>query len=392
MLYSPEQEGSAVTQETSFPGRLLEAGLSCLRQEHYSEGLAIVTRVRQELLAHHGSVISMLDALVQSYAGYLQTREELLRAGKRFAQADSDRQAQLQAIESLLPTLADNTDNRAEMPSSSSTPSLLRPEIAPSDTGLYITCFGSFGIWRAGKPVTLCSSRNGQSILRFLVAQPRRSTTVDTLLDLFWPQDEAEVAQRKLHIAMSALRRSLNQGGLSGPGIGYIICKNRMYSLNPEMSIHTDVEEFLQCYQVGRRSTGERVVCYERACLLYTGPFLSEDLYADWSFHLREQLARMYMTMCKALADHYLHIERYEDAMKWSHAVLKENRCDETAHRQLIQVYAAQGYRSEALQQYHSCELILHEELGVSPLPETTRLLQILLTNESCTFPIVKTE
>jgi len=100
----------------------------------------------------------------------------------------------------------------------------------------------------------------------------------------------------------------------------------------------------------------------------------------------------MYITMCRELADHYLHIGRYEDATKWSHTVLKENRCDETAHRQLMQAYAAQGYRSEALQQYHSCERILHEELGVSPLPETTCLLQSLLANESSIFSIEKTE
>jgi DNA-binding SARP family transcriptional activator len=158
------------------------------------------------------------------------------------------------------------------------------------------------------------------------------------------------------------------------------------------MSIHTDVDEFLQCYQSGRRSTDERAAYYERACRLYTGSFLTEDLYADWSFLQREQLAQTYIMMCRGLADHYLHIGRYEDAAKWSHAILKENRCDETAHRQLMQVYSAKGDRSEALQQYHSCERILHKELGVSPLPETTRLFQTLLSNETSTFPIDKTE
>src|SRR5258706_11018772 len=95
MLYSSEQEGSPVMQEKRFPTHLLEAGLSCLRQEKYIGGLAIIARVRQELLAHHARIISMLDTLVQSYANFLQTRQELLPARKRFAQADSERQAQL---------------------------------------------------------------------------------------------------------------------------------------------------------------------------------------------------------------------------------------------------------------------------------------------------------
>src|SRR5207253_1670480 len=121
----------------------------------------------------------------------------------------------------------------------------------------------------------------------------------------------------------------------------------------------TDVDEFLCCYQAGQQDGAERVGLYERACLLYRGPFIPEDIYADWSFTQREQLSRIYFTMCSLLTDHYLEIQHYEDAAKWATAILKENRCDEAAHRQLIQIYAAQGRRSEALQQYHRCERTL---------------------------------
>ena len=86
--------------------------------------------------------------------------------------------------------------------------------------------------------------------------------------------------------------------------------------------------------------------------------------------------------MCKTLTDHYLKVKSYEDAEKWASAVLKENQCDELAHRQLIQVYAAQGRRSEALQQYQRCERVLHEELAVQPLPETVQVVQMILKND----------
>ena len=121
---------------------------------------------------------------------------------------------------------------------------------------------------------------------------------------------------------------------------------------------------------------------YEQACALYKGPFLTEDTYADWSFLQRERLSRIYLAICGTLADYYLSKKIYEDATKWATAILQENRCDEAAHRQLIQIYSAQGRRSEALQQYHRCERILHEELGVQPLPETVLVFQALLANE----------
>ena len=125
------------------------------------------------------------------------------------------------------------------------------------------------------------------------------------------------------------------------------------------------------------------VAYYESACDLYTGPFLSEDLYADWSSIQRKQLSQIYLTMCNALAEYYLEAGSYEHAMRWIGAILKENRCDEVAHRQLIRAYAAQGRRSEALRQYQLCARILAEELGVQPMPETISLFQAILNNEN---------
>lgn len=134
----------------------------------------------------------------------------------------------------------------------------------------------------------------------------------------------------------------------------------------------------------------ERVAFYEKACHLYSGPFLPEDKYADWSFLQREHLSRVYIDMCRTLADHHLKVRSYEDAEKWASAVIKEDHCDELAYRQLIQVYAAQGRRSEALQQYQRCERILREELAVQPLPETTHLFQMMLNSNPSSRDEVK--
>jgi DNA-binding SARP family transcriptional activator len=125
------------------------------------------------------------------------------------------------------------------------------------------------------------------------------------------------------------------------------------------------------------------VAYYKRACDLYTGPFLSEDLYTDWSFIRRKQLNQLYLTMCNALAEYCLETGRYEHAMRWIGAILKESRCDEGAHRQLMLAYVAQGRRSEALLQYQLCARILVEELGVQPMPETISLFQAILNNEN---------
>jgi DNA-binding SARP family transcriptional activator len=388
---------------------LLERGMYYTRQGYYAEGVSYFALARDQLTQNQLHFVAVLDVLIRSSSGYLEAQHSLLLASKHLLELDVEQQNQLAILEKLLPVLKVPTDKVPQLhvpvrqPENSSArqsppfpqlsqnspdfeQSSLTTDSQPEGSNLLhtldFTCFGRFEARRLGRPVTLCSNRNGQAILRYLVAQPGHSATVDTLMAMLWPEDELEVAQPKLHIAISALRRSLNEGYTCGPDCGYILCKNRVYRLNPAVVIRTDVDEFLQCYQAGRGAKEGGESLYERACRHYTGPFLPEDMYADWSFLQREQLSQTYLTMCKALADYYFNNGHYEDAAQWATGILKENRCDEGAHRQLIQIYAAQGSRSKALQQYQRCVRVLREDLSVQPLPETMLVFQALLGNE----------
>lgn len=391
----PEQASLRVELADHSLLSLLERGLQCARREDYAEGAAFFTLARERLAPDQVHLSASLNAFIEISAGYRQAQQALHEASRRFAEVDSAQQAQLASLEKLLPTLMKNTSIIAQPLTNSnghqspSEPQLL-PETGSALPGLYFTCFGRFEVRRLNQTIALCSNRNGQTILRYLIAQPGHRATVDNLMAILWPEDEPEVAQPKLHIAISALRRSLNHGYKCETGCGYIFCKNGAYHLNPEVAIQTDVDEFLQCYQVGRQISERRQALYERACCLYTGPFLSEDMYADWSFLQREQLSQAHLAMCRALAGYYLESKRYEDAAKWATTILKENRCDEAAHRYLIQIYAAQGRRSDALQQYQRCERALLDDLGVPPMPETTSLLETILTSNDA--PLWKNE
>ncbi|HEY6407381.1 MAG TPA: BTAD domain-containing putative transcriptional regulator [Ktedonobacteraceae bacterium] len=401
----PEQDIFASLSEATPLAFLLRRGLDYVQQGHCSEAGALFASVREQLSPAQVVLIDLLDAFLHEYADYKCIERTLHEASMHFATAHLELQARIATFGTVLSAIikdvaagdqcSNSLHNERErgLPSLHSVPAgdlqgtppaigaTLISENVPL-APLSITCFGHFGVWRSGKPISLCSNRSGQRILRFLVSQPGRNATSDTLQTMLWPEDETEVASKKLYFAISALRRSLNDGPASEPSRSYIVCKNRVYSLNASVAIQTDVDEFLHCYRMGQQRSAERVALYERACQLYTGPFLPEDIYADWSFIQREQLTQAYLAMRNRLTEDYLKVKRYEDATQSAHAVLKENRCDEVAHRHLIQVYLAQGRRSEARQQYQRCERALREELGVKPLPETTLAIQELLNND----------
>lgn len=411
---SPEQDGSSIS--------FIERGLQCIRQGHYPEAVTFFALARERLSPEQSRLAAVLDTFTQGYIRYWQAEQTLHQASKYFAEVNAEQQEQIAALEKVLLTLIQDKDTTG-LDSADSTPDALtqysqemplqnsnghqsaQSPLLPVATkllrdgslqvvdlpgeesatlpALYFTCFGRFEVKRLGQPIVLCSNRNGRAILRYLVAQPGHCATMDALLEVLWPEEEPEVAQHKLRVAASALRRSLNRGYTSEMGGGYILCKDQVYQLNPLVSFRSDIDEFLEFYQAGRKSSGNAMAAYyERACDLYTGPFLFEDLYSDWSSVRREQLSQTYIVMCSALAEHYLETNCYEDVMKWATAILKENLCDEVAHRLLMRAYAAQDRRSEALRQYERCKQMLSGELGVQPMSETVNLFQAILRNE----------
>ncbi len=397
--------------EAFSPAALLERGIQCFREGCFVEGVTCLALTRERLSAEQMQFATALDALIQSHTSYWQAQQALFMASKRFVETETEQQTRLLSLEKLLLTLKEDTNrtfqpqavaqpllntqsdqvlqsHRSSSTGSNEEQSQLPPQPFSKDSkalpALYVTCFGHFEVRRFDQVIALCRNRSGQAILRYLIAQPDYSASADTLMGVFWAEDSPEVARRKLQIAVSAARHSLNNGYSCDPGGGYILCKNQFYQINSTVSIHSDVDEFLSLWKAGKQaSASEATILYESACQLYSGPFLVEDIYSDWSFPRREQLHQIYLAMCRALANYYMEMSRYEEARKWTGAILKEDRCDEEAHRQLICIYSAEGRRSEALRQFQRCERILAEELGVSPMPETMQLLQNLLTGNT---------
>lgn len=418
MSLSSQQEIFTIASTEASPVLLLERGLGYLRQGRHLDGISLCELARAQIPPDQAYLAAAIDALLGVYERYRQAQHALHQASRELVEAENEQQTMLASIEQLL------SDSSPEKPGISSAPPVgvpvsngykksptflvipgkssgenshqPPPSFQPAivDQGnhddhdplpsLSITCFGRFEVSRFNQPVILCQNRNGQAILRYLITQPGFRATIDALMDTLWPNDEPEVARHKVQVAVSALRRSLNNGYASDPGGGYILCKNGVYQANPAITIYTDVDTFLFFYSCGQQSTGdEAIACYEKACSLYKGPFLAEDMYADWTFVRREQLSQKFLAMCHMLAEHHLTAGHYEEATQWAGTILAENRCDEKAHRLLMQAYIAQGHRSEALRQFRRCEHILYNELGTTPTPETVALFQSLLLSQN---------
>mgnify|MGYP001465436988 CR=1 FL=1 len=374
-----------MVKETVSVTFLLERGIEYFQQKHYAEGMTLFTLIGEYFTPGQMHLDSSLDKLIDEYEKYSQLQKKLQELNEQFFEVQDELRTCADTLGALRSTLLTALQSEQSSPLSEHVHHKLRQlsvEDKAANPTLYAVCLGPFELRRQGIPITLCPNRNGQAILRYLIARPDHSATTDTLMNILWPDDSEEVALRKLHVTMSILRRSLQTGHASQ--VKDIVYKHGVYQLNPSIPLHTDVEEFLHLYSIWRKKEGaEAVYYYEKACALYTRPFLMEDLYMDWSFSLREQLRQIHLEICSSLTSYYFEKRAYETAGRWATMIIGENPCDEPAYQQLMRIYALAGKRDDAIRQYLRCQQVLRDELNLQPMPETVNLYQAIIHGEA---------
>lgn len=232
----------------------LEQCLNFIQQEQYIEGIALLVLVHKQLSPDQTYLAAALNDFIQGHTLYWQAQQALHHTSQRFAEAVTEQQTRLVVLHNLLTAQVEVKEKPSQQKGRVATlfvkdPQHQDPESTASDQllpSLYGNCFGHFEVKRSGKPVALCS-------IRFLVTKRKHCATSDTLQALLRPNASSVVALNKLHIAISALRRSPNHRHTCEPGGGYILYKNQFYFLNLATTIRTDVDDFLHYYHAGQQ-------------------------------------------------------------------------------------------------------------------------------------------
>ena len=131
----------------------------------------------------------------------------------------------------------------------------------------------------------------------------------------------------------------------------------------------------------------------QKAVDLYTGPFLQgyeiaeSDLFEHWIETTRERLHQQALDAFSQLCQAYAAQSCLSEALVMARRQLTLAPWQEETHRQLMQLLAQSGQRTQALAQYDHCAQILMDELGVPPSPETDALYDQILSGDFSTEP-----
>ena len=226
-----------------------------------------------------------------------------------------------------------------------------------------------------GSPIAV-DTRKAIALLAYLAVEAGTHSR-DSLVELLWPDSEHDRARAALRRTLSSLRSGLGGDWLSVAGDAVSIGRD---------GLELDVDEF------HRLAAGEGLPELERAATLHRGAFLSgfglrdSATFDDWQSFQAGTLARELAAVLDRLADGYGAAQDYPRAIAHARRRLALDPLHESAHRRLIQLYAASGERAPALAQYRECVRILHRELGVAPTEATTALYHA--TREGSETPV----
>ena len=249
---------------------------------------------------------------------------------------------------------------------------------------LYVRFLGGFELFWEAEPLPTCRNAKALAILKYLLAHPERQVSRDLLMGWLWPEANLKKARWSLNSSVHALRRYLAAHVRSWPEAELVVCDEGHYRLSPSLRPRSDVERFDELYAQGRNLEKQRGMeaasgSFEKAVGLYSGDYLPEDLYEDWTLIERERLLDAYVYMLDRLGAYYLEVGNRQRAIEACYELLEKDLGHEETHRRLIALYAGLGMHERARRQYRVCAHVLKSRYGLDPSPDTDAAYESVL-------------
>lgn len=225
------------------------------------------------------------------------------------------------------------------------------PVTAP--TRVRITTLGRFGVDIDGEevPTSDWGSRRARQLCKRLVAARGWPVTRDELIDLLWPDESGRSKlSARLSVQLSAVRRVLGGG---------VVADRESVRLDTA-TVSTDLEDLF-------RADGDAAIV-----ATYTGEFLPEDIYDDWTQGPRSEARTLFVSAARRLGTEATATADHARAAGIARRLIATDRYDEAAHRLLVDSLLAASETAEA-RRAHQAYTSAMADLGVEVEPFSTR-------------------
>lgn len=207
--------------------------------------------------------------------------------------------------------------------------------------------------------------------LLFFFALDKAIITRSEICEAFWPELDIDQAVNVFHVTKRRLHKAMELDVLVHDG-GY-------YRINPNMAVHYDVTDFASALVDGRvEDQATRIAAWQRAIDMYRGPFLQGHT-DKWIVDRRADFRAGYLEALTEMARVRLAEDRPENALALFQRALIEDFSRQEIHREVMQLFARLGRRSEAAAHYQRVVDDLRKD-GKTPDPETQKLYNSIVS------------
>jgi DNA-binding SARP family transcriptional activator len=257
---------------------------------------------------------------------------------------------------------------------SSRAPGRRSAALAPAaDTGsghmavVRVRSLGGFALDVDGRRVLLDGAKpRVRTLLRLLAVHAGAPVHREVIQDALWPDADATAGARSLHVALSALRRWLDE--VAAPvGAALVAREGDAYRLDVAADA-VDLGRFDRAIAEGRaaRVRGETAApAYAQALELYGGELLPEEGPADWIVTRREHYREAAVEAAGELASESVLAADYGTAVRACRSGLEIDRYQDSLWRMLIEARDRAGDTGAASRDRREYAAIL-EGLGVA--------------------------
>ncbi|NPV77176.1 MAG: tetratricopeptide repeat protein [Anaerolineae bacterium] len=253
-------------------------------------------------------------------------------------------------------------------------------------TSLALFLFGFPHFEIDGKKVVL-DTRKAVALLAYLALENHPHSR-ETLATLLWPDYDHTHARAALRRTLSALNKAI--------GPHYIALQGETIELKASAGVWIDILQFDRFLDSAKKHQHlESEICHDclqgliEAVRLSQGDFMDgfslrdSFPFEEWQFFKREEMRRKLSGVLNTLSLNLGKLGQKDAAIEYARRWLALDPLREEAHQRLMLLYAQSGQQNAAVRQYRQCVRILDQELGVSPLEETTSLYHAILEHRT---------
>lgn len=243
---------------------------------------------------------------------------------------------------------------------------------------LYVKKFGRLKISIGSQfgPELQWQREKAKEMFLYFLFHKDRFIPKEEIMQVLWGEVEEKTADRNFKVTLNALLKALEPDREARKPSYFIIRKQKMYRLNPKATIISDRDLFLKHADQGLESEDvDKSIEFLLTALKFYEESPFEDMRdAEWLEQEKQNLERKYILVLEKLAQQFIKIADYQNAVHYAEKLLKKDPTWEEAYRLLMLAYFKMKNRPQSIKWYERCVEVLKKELNIEPMRATTDL------------------